>query len=92
MIGVCEGIHRSGRVDERLARVLRAGGDTPQLRALIAEPVVVELVALVDRFRDVLPAIRQITGAPGPGRPSESAGDRRPFGQRRAVSLRRRLV
>ncbi|MEO6084461.1 MAG: hypothetical protein ABIQ18_15280 [Umezawaea sp.] len=71
VLAACEGIHRSGQVDPRLAAVLRAGGTATDLRAIPTEPVVEELVALVRRLRTsrVLAQLRANADHPAPGRP-----------------------
>lgn len=52
MLAACEGIHRSGKVDPRLASVLGGGGGVGDLRALADDSVVAELVALAARARE----------------------------------------
>lgn len=71
VLAACEGIHRSGQVDERLAHGLRAGGTAAELRAIPTEPAVAEMVALVDRLRTARVA-QELAGQaeqPAPGRP-----------------------
>ncbi|MBW4722397.1 hypothetical protein [Saccharothrix obliqua] len=51
VLGVCEGVYRSGRVDPRLASVLRAGGGVAELRALAPDTAVADLVDLAARAR-----------------------------------------
>ncbi|MFD4640855.1 hypothetical protein ACFWN2_26300 [Lentzea sp. NPDC058436] len=70
VISACEGIYRSGEVDERLARVLRTGGRPEDLRVLPGEQAVTELVELAWRARDTaLDEFRRLAGNPGPGVP-----------------------
>jgi hypothetical protein len=51
VLAACERAHRSGRVDPRLARVLREGGTANELRALPTESTVDEVVELIRRLR-----------------------------------------
>lgn len=68
VISACEGIHRSGQIDERLVDVLRRGGRAADLRALPSESVVAELVELTWSVRvGVLPEFQRLAGNPGPG-------------------------
>lgn len=68
VISACEGIYRSGEVDERLVDVLRHGGGAAELRALPSESAVTELVELTWRVRThVLDQFLRLAGDPGPG-------------------------
>ncbi|MGI5499304.1 hypothetical protein [Lentzea sp. CA-135723] len=67
VISACEGIYRSGEVDERLAGVLRTGGRPEDLRALPSEQAVAELVKLTRHT--ALDEFRRLAGNPGPGVP-----------------------
>ncbi|ANZ39637.1 hypothetical protein BBK82_29930 [Lentzea guizhouensis] len=68
VISACEGIYRSGEVDERLAGALRTGGRAEDLRALPSEQAVTELVKLTWRVRHTaLNEFRHLAGNPGPG-------------------------
>lgn len=51
VLGACEGMNRTGRLDWRLSGVVHHGGGVPELRALPTKSVVAELVELAGRAR-----------------------------------------